>query len=93
MCYSFVVLNRAGLAKSLDYYIVEDLELSVKANMFINDEFELNVCKNSECINKVKHNKHYYCSVSCQSTDLYSTRTNTYFNKTGFYIRAIIPML
>lgn len=84
VCYSFVVLNRAGLAKSLDYYIVEDLELSVKANMFINDEFELNACKNSECINKVKHNKHYYCSVSCQSTDLYSTRTNTYFNKTGF---------
>lgn len=84
VCYSFVVLNRAGLAKSLDHYIIEDLELSVKANMFINDEFELNVCKNLECLNKVKHNKHQYCSVSCQSTDLYIVRTNTYFNKTGF---------
>ena len=84
VCYSFVVLNRAGLAKSLDHYIVEDLELSVKANMFINDEFELNVCKNLECLNKVKHNKHEYCSVSCQVIDKTETRINTYFGRTGY---------
>lgn len=83
-CYSFVILNRAGLAKSLDYYIVEDLELSVKANMFINDELVLNICERIQCSKKVKHNRHKYCSVSCQVIDKTETRINTYLVQTGY---------
>lgn len=81
---SYILLNREGLAKSVDYYIKEDLELSEKANMIIRNEFELKVCKREECSNKVKNNKHDYCSVSCQSQDNVETRAETYLNKTGF---------
>ena len=82
--FSVVTLNRVGLAKSLDYYIKEDIEISLKAKMFLNDEYALKICKREECNNKVKQNKFDYCSVSCQTTDTYETGVNTYFEKTGF---------
>lgn len=83
--FSYIVLNREGLAKSLDFYIKENIKVSEKANMVMNNQFKLNKCKREECKNKVNHNYYLYCSNSCQAIDKSSIRIDTYFMKTGYY--------
>jgi len=77
-------LNRAGLGKSIDFYVKEDVDMYIKADMILHDILELKKCKNPDCSNKVNHYKHEFCSPKCQVNYNLSKMQSTCLEKYGY---------